>query len=302
MKSQPKNVLRSWMVLFALLVPMALSQNSGTVQGTVYALPGSTVSSAVVIACVVVNDTCSETLSKVGVVQGTGSNGTYRLENLGAESYLMLAWRDLNGTSDLDAGDEVGVYSQNGKAVLVKAPASSIDVRLKAFTGDADALLASAEDASQPQAAPQTSGALLGDWSTIDILPNTNNSDTGRYVGSNNSFTTAKFDARGGYELTEYIYITTSTGCSNWIFTTTSGTYSVAAQQVSFVPKTSNQINNSGCFPSTSYKRKNDPKDLKPFKYWWKLELDRDGREVLSLLRANQTDWFYADHLRRAKK
>jgi hypothetical protein len=302
MNSKPKSVFRLWLVLFALFVPMAFSQNSGSIQGTVYALPGSTVSSAVVIACVVVNDTCSETLSKVGVVQGAGSSGKYQLENLGADSYLLLAWRDLNGTSDLDAGDEVGVYSQNGKVVLVKAPASSIDMRLKAFTGDADALLGSAEVASQPQAAPQASGTLLGDWSTVDILPDSNNSDTGRYVGSNNSFTTAKFDARGGYELTEYIYITTSTGCSNWIFITTGGTYSLAAQQLSFAPKTSNQINHSGCFPATSYKRKNDPKDLKPFKYSWKLELDQNGREVLSLLKPNQTDWYYADHLHRSKK
>ena len=302
MNSKPKNVIRSWLVLFAMLVPMAFSQNSGTVQGTVYALPGSTVSSAVVIACVVVNDTCSETLSKVATVQGTGSSGKYQLSNLGADSYLMLAWRDLNGTSDLDAGDEVGVYSQNGKAALVKAPASSIDMRLKAFTGDADALLVSTEDARNPQTAPQASGSMVGAWSTVDILPDSNNSDTGRYVGSNNSFTTAKFDAKGGYELTEYIYITTSTGCSNWIFTTTSGTYNTSAQQVSFAPKTSNQINHSGCYPATSYTRKNDSRNLEPFKYWWKLELDQDGREVLSLLRSNLSDWFYADHLHRSKK
>lgn len=302
MNSKPRNVLRSWLVLFALFIPMAFSQNSDSVQGTVYALPGSTVSSAVVIACVVVNDTCSETLSKVGVVQGTGSSGKYQLENLGAESFLVIAWRDLNGTSDVDAGDEVGVYAKNGQPTLVKSPAAGIDLRLKSFTDDMDALLGSAEVASSPTQAAQPSKTLVGDWSTIDFLPSTNNLDTGRYLGGNNSFTTAKFEANGKYELTEYVYYTMSIGCSNWIFTTTSGTYSVSNQQLAFAPKTSNQINHSGCRPATSYKRKNDPKDLKPFKYWWKLKPDGDGRETLSLLASSKTDWFYADHLHRSKK
>ena len=276
-------------VLFALLASVAQSQNSGAIQGTVYAVPNSTVSGSIVIACVVVNDECNATLSKVGVVQGTGPSGKYQFENLSAESYLMLAWRDLNGSSDLDAGDEVGVYARNGQPALVKSPALGIDLRLKSFTGDMDALLGSAEVVTSPTLATQPSTTLVGDWSTIDYLPSTNNLDTGRYLGSNNSFTTAKFDATG------------SIGCSNWIFTTTSGTYSVSNQQLAFTPKTSNQINQSGCHPVTSYKRKNEPRDLNEFKYWWKLELDGDGREALSLLASRKTDWFYADHLHRTK-
>jgi len=289
-------------VLFALLASVAQSQNSGAIQGTVYAAPNGTVQNSIVIACVVVNDECSATLSKVGVVQGTGPSGKYQLENLGSASYLMLAWRDLNGSSDVDAGDEVGVYARNGQPTLVTSPAAGIDLRLKPFTGDMDALLGSAEVVTSPTLATQPSTTLVSDWSTIDYLPTTNNVDTGRYLGSNNSFTTAKFDATGKYELTEYIYYTMSIGCSNWIFTTTSGTYSVSNQQLAFAPKTSNQINQSGCHPATSYKRKNDTRDLKAFNYWWKLEADGDGRETLSLLPSSKTDWFYADHLHRAKK
>ena len=302
MKSQPSSAIRSYLVWIAALMPVALSQNSGTIQGTVYAVPNSTVSGSTTIACVIVNDECSATLSKVAVVQGTGPSGKYLLENLGTDSYLMLAWRDLNGSSDLDAGDEVGVYARNGQPALVKSPATGIDLRLKSFTGDIDALLESVEVTIGPTQAAQPSKTLVGDWSTIDFLSSTNNSDTGRYLGSNNSFTTAKFDANGKYELTEYIYITMDIGCSNWIFTSTSGTYSVSNQQLAFMPKTSNQINQSGCRPATSYKRKNDLKDLKAFNYWWKLEVDGDGRETLSLLRSNLTDWFYADRLHRAKK
>ena len=289
-------------MLFALLTSVALSQNSGAIQGTVYAAPDSTVQNSIVIACLVVSNECSATLSKVGVVQGTGPSGKYQLENLGAASYLILAWRDLNGSSDLDAGDEVGVYAKNGQPALVRSPATGIDLHLKNFTGDIDGLLESVEATTTQTQAASPSQSLLGDWSTIEFLPNSNNVDTGRYVGSNNSFMTAKFDGQGKYELTQYIYNTTRTGCSSWIFVSTGGTYSASAQQLSFAPKTSNQINQSACFPATSYKRKNDPRDLTAFRYWWMLAPDSDGREVLSLLRSNLTDWFYADRLHRPKK
>ena len=196
----------------------------------------------------------------------------------------------------LAAPGRTRIYSNRG----IEEAAAQVAERAAMPFGD---YLAEAVLAPLGMAATSLRGSpAFGVWSTVDILPDSNNSDTGRYVGSNNSFTTAKFDAKGGYELTEYIYITTSTGCSNWIFTTTSGTYNTSAQQVSFAPKTSNQINHSGCYPATSYTRKNDSRNLEPFKYWWKLELDQDGREVLSLLRSNLSDWFYADHLHRSKK
>lgn len=302
MNTRRLKVVGSKFVLFALLTSVALSQNSGAIQGTVYAAPNGTVQNSIVIACVVVNDECSATLSKVVALQGTGPSGKYQLENLGAASCLMLAWRDLNGSSSLDQGDEVGMYAKNDQPTLVKSPATGIDLRLKSFAGDMEALLGSTDGTTTQTRAASPSMPLIGDWSTVEFLPNSNNVDTGRYVGSNNSFMTAKFDGQGKYELTEYIHNTTRTGCSSWIFVSTSGTYTSSAQSLNFAPKTSNQINQSACFPATSYKRKNDPRDLTAFRYWWKLASDSDGREVLSLLRSNLTDWFYADRLHRPKK
>jgi hypothetical protein len=294
--------------LFALLfAQVALSQTSDAIQGIIYAAPGQDTSSTVVIACVVVNDECSDTLSKLTVINNSGSNVPYRLVGLGTGPFLMIAWRDLNDTSALDAGDEVGVYSRDGKTPTpVTPPASSIDLRLKAFGGDLDSLLATTEDSSQAQPtshpASQPSGSIVGDWSTIELFADTVNANTGSYAGGNNSFTAAKFEANGHYTLIEYIYVTKRVGCTDWIFVATTGTYRGEPEQIVFVPKTSNQINHSGCRPAASYKRKNDPKDLGPFRYWWKLEPDRDGLEVLILLRPEQKDWFYADHLRRKKK
>jgi hypothetical protein len=261
----------------------------------------------VVIACVVVKDECSDTLSELTVINDFCPSSPYQLEGLGAGPFLMIAWRDLNGTNALDAGDEVGVFSRDGKMpTLVTPPASRIDLHLKAFRGDLDSLFAKTEDSSQAQPASrpaaQPVSSMVGDWSTIELFADTVNANTGSYAGGNNSFTAAKFDANDHYTLIEYIYITKSSGCTDWIFVATTGTYRVEPEQIVFVPKTSNQMHHSGCFPTSSYNRKNDPKDLKPFRYWWKLEPDRDGLEVLSLLRPEQNDWFYADHLRRKKK
>ena len=286
--------------MFTLLFAQAaLSQTSDTIQGIVYAAPGQDASSTVVIACMVVKDECSDTLSKLTVIKDSGPSAPYRLEGLGEGPFLMIAWRDLNATSALDAGDEVGVFSRDGKTPTpVTPPASRIDLRLKAFSGDLDSLLAKTEDLSQAQ----PFGSIVGDWSTVELFADTVNENTGSYAGGNNSFTAAKFDANGQYTLIEYIYVTKSIGCTDWIFAATTGTYRVEPEQIVFAPQTSNQINHSGCFPATSYKRKNDPKDLRPLRYWWKLEPDQDGLEVLWLLRPEQKAWFYADHLRRKKK
>ena len=294
-------------LLALLFAQAALSQTSDTIQGVVHAAPGQDTSSTVVIACMVVKDECSDTLSKLTVINDSGPSAPYRLEGLGAGPFLMIAWRDLNGTSALDAGDEVGVFSRDGKTPTpVTPPASRIDLRLKAFGGDLDSLLAKTEDSSQAQAAAQSSGqpvgSVVGDWSTIELFADTVNANTGSYAGGNNSFTAAKFEANGQYTLIEYIYVTKGSGCTDWIFVATTGTYRLEPEQIVFAPKTSNQINHNGCRPAASYKRKNDPKDLKTFRYWWKLEPNQDGLEVLSLLRPEQKDWFYADHLRRKKK
>ena len=71
----------------------------------------------------------------------------------------MLAWRDLNSNQEVDAGDELGVSQSKGKPILVKAPAENVELRLTKFTGDFDAFLAQADQATtQPAAQPPTVG------------------------------------------------------------------------------------------------------------------------------------------------
>jgi hypothetical protein len=283
------------MPVLAALVPCSVLAQSGTISGTVR---GPDLNGVIVIACLLVNHNCDDAQSKA--VQA-GPDGRFSLEGLGEASYLILAWRDLNGSGVMDAGDEVGIYTQDGRTpALVKPTSQNISLRLRPFDSNAASVFAAAT--------PPSSGSAVGEWSTVGVGPDVVNSATGGFVGANNSAVSLSLDAKGNYKLSEYIYITQLGGCHNWILTTTAGTYHLGDGQLFFTPKTSYEKYQSGCSPATSYTRKDDPKDLKPFMRWWKVEAGSQGEEVFSLSGVNDSDpnkapdWFYAWHLRRVKQ
>jgi hypothetical protein len=137
------------------------AQNNLSLSGTVFALPGSNLQNTAVIACLLVNDTCDEQRSGLQQLNASGSSARFQIGNLENEEYLLLAWRDLNGNNEADAGDEVGVYQQRGKPALLRPPASNLELRMARFSGDLDSLINQAEQpaASPPPAPTSTSGS-----------------------------------------------------------------------------------------------------------------------------------------------
>jgi hypothetical protein len=127
------------------------AQNNLSLSGTVFALPGSNLQNTAVIACLLVNDTCDEQRSGLQQLNASGSSARFQIGNLENEQYLLLAWRDLNGNNEADAGDEVGVYQQRGKPALLRPPASNLELRMARFSGDLDSLI---DQAEQPSASP----------------------------------------------------------------------------------------------------------------------------------------------------
>ena len=152
------------MLTLGLLVTRAQT-GAVMVSGNVFAVAGGNLQSVSVIACLLENDTCSDSRSVVQAING-GSSAKYQLANLEAgESYLMLAWKDVNASGEVDEGDELGVYTQGGKPALVAPPATGIDLRMAKFNGDLDALLAQAEDnaaVTPPPAAPAPAPSSSG--------------------------------------------------------------------------------------------------------------------------------------------
>ena len=152
------------MLTLGLLVARAQT-GAVMVSGNVFAVAGGNLQSVTVIACLLENDTCSDSRSVVQAING-GSSAKYQLADLEAgESYLMLAWKDVNASGEVDEGDELGVYTQGGKPALVAPPATGIDLRMAKFNGDLDALLAQAEDntaVTPPPAAPAPAPSSSG--------------------------------------------------------------------------------------------------------------------------------------------
>ena len=141
-----KQYLIAVFVLMLSVFVVSYAQNTATVSGTVFAVSGGNLQSVTVIACLLENDTCSDSRSSVQAISG-GSSAKYQIADLEAgESYLMLAWKDVNTSGEVDAGDELGVYTQGAKPALVGPPAAGIDLRMAKFNGDLDALLAQAEN------------------------------------------------------------------------------------------------------------------------------------------------------------
>ncbi len=140
-------------LIVGLLVVRAQT-GAATVSGNVFAVAGGDLQAVNVIACLLENDTCSDSRSVVQAING-GSSAKYQLSNLEAgESYLMLAWKDVNASGEVDEGDELGVYTRGGKPAMVAPPAAGIDLRMAKFSGDLDALLVQAEGNTAGTPAP----------------------------------------------------------------------------------------------------------------------------------------------------
>ncbi len=144
-------------LIAAVGLTISSAQSNLTISGTVFARAGSSLQGLFVVACQIANDSCDEANTKAVQVQGSGSSVKYSVAGLAAKDYLMLAWRDLNNSQEVDSGDELGVYQKNGKPSEVVPPAQNIDLKLVLFTGDFDALL---DQADQPQAPALTSSGL----------------------------------------------------------------------------------------------------------------------------------------------
>lgn len=241
------------------------AQGAGTIAGTVFAASGHDLSNAVVVACFVANDTCDEAKSKAAPVNAKGSSAPYKLDGLGADAYLMIAWRDLNGSGEVDAGDELGVYSKDGKTpALVKPPASKIDLRLQAFDGDTDKLFSSPQAQnppapSPPAASPPVPGPippeLVGIWKGVDVPAEYRNVATGAFAGLSGWYGQLKLRANARFEFEEYQEGQIS-NCRVTILTRSAGTATVRGSELALSPSDVRETLSNACDRSKNYQNK----------------------------------------------
>jgi hypothetical protein len=172
------------LTIFGILITLSLAissaQNNLTVAGKVFARTGSSVQNVVVVACLIVNDNCDDVGSKYIQPSGQGSSVAYQIGDLAAQDYLMLAWRDANGSQEIDQGDELGVYQKNGKVSQVRPPASNTDLRLTVFNGDIASVLEQADQA--PASTQQPSAQTSSDFTLSGMVKPAKNSSLDKTV------------------------------------------------------------------------------------------------------------------------
>lgn len=83
-------------------------------------------SGTLVLACYYLGNDCDQIRSRVIAIQSNVSSTSYRFRDLEAGRYLLLAWKDINQNEELDSGDWLGIYTENGDLVLVEPPRSEL--------------------------------------------------------------------------------------------------------------------------------------------------------------------------------
>jgi hypothetical protein len=117
------------------------STSSGglALSGTVKALAGSSLDDAIVLAGVWENGKYNQEKSKGAKV---GANGKFSVTGLEKIPYVLFAWRDVDGDSDVSKGDEVAPFKPGGKFALATPPLSNISLQFEQGDSSLDALVA----------------------------------------------------------------------------------------------------------------------------------------------------------------
>lgn len=125
-----------------------------SIEGTVYAPEGGDVEATVVIGCAWIDGGCDEQWSQAVQVSKSGSSGPYALGNLeGGLTYLVLFWKDMNQSGQVDDDDYVGVVADESGAARAFTSAAA----------GADGIMA----VQQQVVASEVPAELVGDWFTV---------------------------------------------------------------------------------------------------------------------------------------
>jgi len=162
------------------------SASTFSIEGTVHAPKGGDVEGTVVIGCAWLNDGCDERKSQAVQVINTGASAPYTITDLESGlTYLVLFWKDVNGSGEVDDDDWVGVVTdESGTARAFTSAAAG-----------ADGIMAVQREAL----ATDVPEELVGDWFTLDTsIGITNEWKFAADGGASNAFTLNSSVCGGG--------------------------------------------------------------------------------------------------------
>jgi hypothetical protein len=286
MKIRGLHLLTTAVVGLSLTV---VAQSNLTFSGTVYATPNTSLDTAYVIACVIENGNCDDKRSKIVEVKSQGSSANFQLTRLENIEYLLLAWRDTNGSGEIDAEDELGLYLRNGQPALLKPPASKLELRLKAFDGDLDAFLEQAEttavaptNTTPANATPAniSAGGLRGEFTSTGVsLTQYYNSATGASLPTSGNAWSISFNGNSTFEMYGLIQ-STLYSCTKAFFIARTGVFQVKGNTLAFNFKKGSVKYLDSCSPE---KENTSAAKLESQTYQWRLVSEAQSPLVLEL-------------------
>jgi hypothetical protein len=107
--------------------------------GTLYAPSGGDVKDTLIIGCVIVSQKCDVQDPRTkGIKVGTsGKSYSFSVAVEDGEDYLLLAWKDINGSKEIDDGDYAGCNGGEGleNCTLVRSPEQGLELRMAVLGG-----------------------------------------------------------------------------------------------------------------------------------------------------------------------
>ncbi|WP_027891575.1 S8 family serine peptidase [Calidithermus chliarophilus] len=80
-------------------------------------------------------DACDEGKSQALTLSKDASSAAYKFSELKDGKYVVYGWKDVNKNGELDDGDYLGFYTEDGEVVLVRPSASDVDFSLGLVSG-----------------------------------------------------------------------------------------------------------------------------------------------------------------------
>jgi hypothetical protein len=276
----------------SLLAPFAAA--AADIGGAIVAAPGSTtVAGTTVEICPM---PAGATQANCGalqpiVIQNGGAIGYFRFTGVTPGMYRIVAYRDLNRTGDMDAGDEAAVYTRypNQEPSDVQPGRVDVAIRLIPFSGDVNELFEGRrrDRATFTGTVPADPALLVRRWGGTGAIADNYNAVTGSFVGTTWSANGIEFRANGTYESAD-LYQQTSR-CMVYI---DKGRYTVAGNRIRLMPTTLQQ---HVCGSPQVTTR---PGTIAPADHVWRMQYSSGQSLNFELIAASKLrdarDWYYA--------
>jgi uncharacterized protein (DUF2141 family) len=244
-----------------------------------------------VIACfidVALSDCDGEKSQYINV----NADGTYAFDGLDPGQYLVIAWKDSNGSGDLEEGQDELVYyvDANAEIAIVSPPASNILLQAGEVNVDevqSNPLTQTPSQNTLPASNPLTAtnpptatdSSIVGKWfagsaSSISYY----NSVTGEWAAPSGAGYSYIFGSDGSY--TYSLLVQSSLyNCTTSFFAYQEGTYQVQDSLLTLTPKVRKGKGEDNCTASNNYE-KDTPLETE----YYFFQLGQDGESLGEML------------------